>query len=70
MKGDYKMTRKEKFFEMFPEASRTDDNIPSVSPCQLNMRIEGDHCNNISCFLCRREFWNYELNEKEPLMNF
>ena len=64
------MTRKEKFFEMFPEASRTDDNIPSVSPCQLNIRIEGDYCSDISCFLCRREFWNHELNEEEPLMNF
>ena len=64
------MTRKEKFFEMFPEASRSDDNIPDVSPCQLNMRIGSDSCKDFTCSFCRKEFWNYELGENEPFMNF
>lgn len=38
------MTRKEKFFEIFPEASRYMDDIPNISPCQLDRNFEEDYC--------------------------
>ena len=69
MKGDLKMTRKEKFFEIFPEASRY-DNLPNVSPCQLDKNFAGDFCEDEICFLCREKFWNQELDEKDSFINF
>ena len=53
MKGDLKMTRKEKFFEIFPEASRY-DNLPNVSPCQLDRNFTDDFCEDETCYLCRK----------------
>lgn len=47
------MTRKEKFFEMFPEASRHGDNIPNVSSCQLDRNFEENDCGE--CYLCREK---------------
>lgn len=64
------MTRKEKFFEIFPEASRHDDNIPDVSPCQLDKYFEENYCGDGLCFLCREKFWNHILDEGESFMNF
>lgn len=64
------MTRKEKFFEIFPEVSRYGDNIPIISPCWLYKNLEGEHCENKICYLCRKEFWNHELDEGESFMNF
>lgn len=63
------MTRKEKFFEIFPEASRY-DNLPNVSPCQLDKNFAGDFCEDEICYRCRKKFWNHELDEKDSFMNF
>ena len=63
------MTRKEKFFELFPEASRYADDIPNVSPCLLDRNFEEDYCGDGTCFLCRKKFWNHELDENESFMN-
>ena len=51
------MTRKEKFFEIFPEASQY-DNLPNVSPCQLDKNFPDDFCEDETCYLCRKKFWN------------
>lgn len=64
------MTRKDKFFEIFPEASRFDDNIPNVSPCQLDRKFGGNFCEDEICYRCRKKFWNQELDEKDSFMNF
>lgn len=64
-----KMTRKEKFFEIFPEASRYVDDIPNISPCQLDRNFEEDYCGDEACFLCRKKFWNHELDEKDSFMS-
>ena len=69
IKGGVKMTRKEKFFEIFPEASRY-NNLPNVSPCQLDRNFPDDFCEDETCYLCRKKFWNQELNEKDSFMNF
>ena len=63
------MTRKEKFFEIFPEASQY-DNLPNVSPCQLDKNFPDDFCEDETCYLCRKKFWNHELDEKDSFMNF
>ena len=63
------MTRKEKFFEVFPEASRY-DNLPNVSPCQLDRNFSDDFCEDETCYLCRKKFWNQEIDEKDSFMNF
>ena len=57
-------------FEIFPEASRCDDNIPNVSPCQLDRNFAGNFCEDETCYLCRKKFWNQELDEKDSFMNF
>ena len=64
------MTRKEKFFEIFPEASRHDDNTPIISPCWLDRNFGGNRCENEICYLCRKKFWNHELDEGDSFMNF
>ena len=69
IKGGVKMTRKEKFFKIFPEASRY-DNLSNVSPCQLDRNFPDDFCEDETCYLCRKKFWNQELNEKDSFMNF
>ena len=63
------MTRKEKFFEIVPNASR-DDNLPNVSPCQLDRKFAGDFCEDETCYLCRKKFWNQEIDERVSFMNF
>ena len=63
------MTRKEKFFEVFPEASRY-DNLPNVSHCQLDRNFAGDFCEDEICYLCRKKFWDQELAKKDSFMNF
>ena len=63
------MTRKEKFFEIFPKASQY-NNVPSVSPCQLDRNFAGDFCEDEICYLCRKKFWDQELDEKDSFMNF
>ena len=69
MKGDLKMTRKEKFFEIFPNASQY-GNLPNVSPCQLDRNFAGDFCEDETCYLCRKKFWNHELDERDSFMSF
>lgn len=63
------MTRKEKFFEIFPKAIRHDDNIPDICPCQLDRKFEKNDCRDRACYLCRKKFWNHELDEGESFMN-
>ena len=55
IKRRLKMTRKEKFFEIFPEASRYDDNLPNVSPCQLDRNFSDDSCEDKTCYFCRKK---------------
>lgn len=64
------MTRKEKFFEIFPEANRHGGNIPDVNPCQLDRNFEENYCGDGACFCCREKFWNHELDEWESFMDF
>ena len=47
-----------------------DDNIPNVSPCQLDRNFAGDFCEDEICYRCRKKFWNHKLDERDSFMNF
>ena len=59
-------TRKDEFFNQWPDAEIGDDGLPSVAPCQLYKDIEekdenGVCCKNLECAECRRDFWLKEI---------
>ena len=59
-------TRKDEFFNQWPDAEIGDDGLPSVAPCQLYKDMEeknedGVCCKNCGCAECRRDFWLKEI---------
>ncbi len=53
-------TRREKFLEMFPNASIDINGILRVSPCWLEEEIK---CNGEECSECRRKYWSEDIEE-------
>ena len=59
-------TRQSEFLKMWPDAEISDDGLPSIAPCQLNVLfIHGkaqDDCEERGvCGKCRRDFWLKEI---------
>ena len=59
-------TRQSEFLKMWPDAEISDDGLPSVAPCQLNLELI--HCGSAVdcesrgvCDKCRRDFWLKEI---------
>ena len=63
-------TRQSEFLKMWPDAKISDDGLPSVAPCQLDVRlIHGESKEDCEkrgvCNKCRRDFWLKEVNESK-----
>ena len=58
------MTRKEKFFEIFSNASSYDE-VPTISPCELDTEFESGYCQDDMCRMCRQFFWNGEMKGED-----
>ena len=59
-------TRQSEFLKMWSDAEISDDGLPSIAPCQLDVRwLECDSqedCENRGvCAECRRDFWLKEV---------
>ena len=59
-------TRQSEFLKMWPDAEISDDGLPSIAPCQLDVRfVQGesqDDCEDREvCGKCRRDFWLKEI---------
>ena len=59
-------TRQSEFLKMWPDAEISDDGLPAVAPCQLNIELlqceSQDDCENRGvCGKCRRDFWLKEI---------
>ena len=56
-------TRRSVFLERYPNAKVvTDTDIPCVYPCDIEQGMEDvNHCESLSCYDCRREFWGQEV---------
>ena len=59
-------TRQSEFLKMYPDAEISDDGLPSIAPCQLNIElIHGESKKDCekrgACGKCRREFWMEEI---------
>lgn len=59
-------TRQSEFFNQWPDAEISDDGLPSIAPCQLNVElIHGRTQTNCKdrgvCNKCRRDFWLKEI---------
>ena len=59
-------TRQSEFFKQWPDAEIGYDGLPTVAPCQLNIRlIHGKTQTNCKdrgvCNKCRRDFWLKEI---------
>ena len=59
-------TRQSEFLKQWPDAEISDDGLPSIAPCQLDVRwIHGESqkdCENRGvCNKCRRDFWLKEV---------
>ena len=59
-------TRQSEFLKQWPDAEISDDGLPSIAPCQLDVRwIHGESqkdCENRGvCNKCRRDFWLKEI---------
>ena len=63
------MTRKEKFFEIFPNASSYDE-VPTISPCELDTEFESGYCQDDMCRMCRQFFWNGEMKGEDFFPEF
>lgn len=59
-------TRQSEFLKMWPDAEISDDGLPSIAPCQLDVRLihgksqEDCECRGV-CNKCRRDFWLKEV---------
>ena len=52
-------TRQSEFLKMWPDAEISDDGLPTIAPCQLNIEL---HCEDRGvCDKCRRDFWLKEI---------
>lgn len=59
-------TRQSEFLKQWPEADISDDGLPSIAPCQLDVRLvhgkSHEACENRGvCDKCRRDFWLKEI---------
>ena len=59
-------TRQSEFLKQWPDAEISDDGLPTVAPCQLNIELlqceSQDDCENRGvCGICRRDFWLKEI---------
>ena len=59
-------TRQSEFLKQCPEADISDDGLPSIAPCQLDVRLihgkSQEACEDRGvCNKCRRDFWLREI---------
>ena len=59
-------TRQSEFLKQWPNAEISDDELPSIAPCQLNVELlqceSQDDCEERGvCGKCRRDFWLKEI---------
>ena len=59
-------TKQSEFLKQWPEAEISDDGLPSIAPCQLNVELlqceSQDDCEHREvCGKCRRDFWLKEI---------
>ena len=59
-------TRQSEFLKMWPDAEISDDGLPSIAPCQLDVRwVQGESPKDCEdrgvCDKCRRDFWLKEI---------
>ena len=59
-------TRQSEFLEQWPDAKISDDGLPAISPCQLNVlfihgKTQKDCEDRGVCNKCRRDFWLKEI---------
>ena len=59
-------TRQSEFLEQWPDAEISDDGLPSIAPCQLDVGLihgksQKDCENREVCDNCRRDFWLKEI---------
>ena len=59
-------TRQSEFLKMWPDAEISDDGLPSIAPCQLNVlfihgKAQKDCEDRGVCGKCRRDFWLKEI---------
>ena len=59
-------TRQSEFLKMWPDAEISDDGLPSIAPCQLDVRLihgkSQEDCEGRGvCNKCRRDFWLKEI---------
>ena len=59
-------TKQDEFFNQWPDAEISDDGLPSIAPCQLNVWfIHGKDQKSCEergvCNKCRRDFWLREI---------
>ena len=59
-------TRQSEFLKMWPDAEISDDGLPSIAPCQLNLELihgeSPEECESRGlCKDCRHDFWLKEI---------
>ena len=59
-------TRQSEFLKQWPYAKISDDGLPAISPCQLNVELlqcesQKDCEDRGVCDKCRRDFWLKEI---------
>ena len=59
-------TRQDEFFKQWPDAEISDDGLPTVAPCQLDIELlqcesQKDCEDRGVCGKCRRDFWLKEI---------
>lgn len=59
-------TRQSEFLKMFPNTEISDDGLPSIAPCQLNVGLihgeSQEDCEDRGiCDKCRHDFWLKEI---------
>ena len=59
-------TRQSEFLKQWPDAEISDDGLPAIAPCQLDVRLlqreSQDDCEERGvCNKCRRDFWLKEI---------
>lgn len=59
-------TRQSEFLKRYPEAEISDDGLPSIAPCQLDVglihgKAQKDCEDREACGKCRRDFWLKEI---------
>ena len=59
-------TRQSEFLKQCPDAEMSDDGLPSIAPCQLNVlfihgKAQEDCEERGVCEKCRRDFWLKEI---------